>query len=167
MATDNQSQSYQAMRVQARRFLSGHKDGRYGVDTLRRLSAPREMTAVLEDDHFTDWEEMIKDHRGSTVIATNNRAARAAFELARQSSSVMGSPGTGKGKWVHFMATPLWYVLRRQIETVDPDYWNDHVNQMREALNNPEWCVVPPDVIRGELARHLPRGQSVPLQIAV
>src|SRR5436189_125039 len=48
-----------------------------------------------------------------------------------------------------------WLFFRRQIENMDPEYWNDPKNVLREALAFPEFCTVPQHIIRGELDRHL------------
>ena len=161
MATDNQSPSYLAERERVRAWLQRHPDGREALRVMRQHAAPGVMNAVLEDDDQTDWEEMVRDFAGASVLAASNREAREAFELARQSRSTLGPPKTDKQKWVRFFSAPIGYVLRRQIEVCDPDYWNQPVNVYREALAHPEWATAPPDYIRGALESFLPRGQKV------
>lgn len=161
MTTSNQSPSYLAERERVRRWLARHPDGKEALRVLRQHAAPGVMNQVLEDDQQTDWEEMVKDYRGASVLAANCAEARASFELARQSRSNMGPPQTDKQKWTKFFSAPIGYVLRRQIEVMDPDYWNQPVNVYREALAHPEWCSAPADYIRGALESFLPRGQQV------
>jgi hypothetical protein len=161
MATDNLSPSYLAERARVRRWLEQHPDGREAMRVMRGSSTPAELNAVLEDEKQTDWEELQKDYRGASLLAASCREGREAFELARQSSSIMGPPKTDKQKWVKFFSPPLSYVLRRQIELSEPDYWNIKVNVYREALAHPEWCTAPADYIRGALENCLPRGQQV------
>lgn len=161
MATDNQSPSYLAERQRIRRWLEHHPDGREAMRVLRSDSTPAQLNAVLEDDKQTDWEELQRDYAGASVLAASCREAREAFDLARQSRTTMGPPRTDKQKWVRFFSAPIGYVLRRQIEVSDPDYWNQPVNVYREALAHPEWCVASADYIRGALEQFLPRGQKV------
>ena len=78
--------------------------------------------------------------------------------MAQQSSSMLVSPSPTHAKWRLVFQPPIWYVLRRQIETMDPNFWNDPANMYREALNNPLWATVPAEIIRGELEKYLPKG---------
>jgi hypothetical protein len=164
MATDNQCPEYLAEREYVRKWLKATPDGRMAESILLRSSSKKKMQAVFDDEDMTDWEELVKEYRGSTVLAANCQEARGAFDLARQSRSTLGPPGASKGRWRNFLSLPLGYVLRRQIETCDPDYWNDPKNVYREALQFPEFCKVPPEVIRGKLEAILPKGAVQPLR---
>jgi hypothetical protein len=161
MSTDNKSPSYLTERDDVRRWLFTSQDGRVAVDHLRKwaIKTGHNPANLFDDDKYVQWGDMVRAYKGATVLATNNAAARAAFELASQSTSNMSGPG-GKDKWRLFARVPLDYHLRRMTETADPDYWNDRVNLYRELLDNPDWCTVPADVIRGELEEALPKNRS-------
>jgi len=159
MATDNKSPSYLEEREQVRRWFQKTQDGKEARRILMD-AVGGDASRILDDDKHVDWEEMVKDYAGCSVLAASCREAREAFEIARQSKSSMGPPGVDKGKWVHWFSTPIGYVLRRQIELADPDYWNDPINVFREAMDHPEWCRVPMDVIRGELEMRLPKNRD-------
>jgi len=158
MSTDNLSPSYLAERDSVRRWLFTSQDGKRAVDHLKKwaLKTGHNPANLFDDDKQVQWMDMVKAYKGATVLATNNAAARAAFDLAKQSTSNMGAPG-GKDKWRRFAGIPLDYHLRRMAETADPDYWNDPINVYRELLDNPDWLCVPADVIRGELEEALPK----------
>ena len=158
MGSENKSPSYLEEREEARRWLLDTKEGQYAADILKEKGPHGIAAKVLDDDHFTDWESIVKEHRHDLVIAANCYEARNAVSMARQSSSLLVAPTQSHMKWRKIMSPPIWYVLRRQIETMDPNYWNDPANMYREALNNPQWTVVPADIIRGELEKHLPSG---------
>ncbi len=160
MASENKSPSYLEERERARRFLTQTKDGKFAADLIRRNTQPGEAN-VLDDDNWVDWEEVMREHRHDTIIAASCQEAREAASLSRQSSSILAPPNPSKSKLRKFFSPPLWYVLRRQIETADPDYWTDRVNQYREALKNPEWATVSPECIRASLEDLLPRGTKV------
>ena len=159
MSTDNLSPSYLAERDDVRRWLFTSQDGRIAVDHLKKwaIKTGHNPTAIFDDDRQVQWGDLVRAYKGATVLATTNAEARAAFELASQSSSIMAPPAGGKDKWRLFARVPLDYHLRRMTETADPDYWNDRVNLYRELLDNPDWCTVPADVIRGELEEALPK----------
>lgn len=161
MATQNQSPSYLAERERVRRWLAGTQDGREAVRVLKQGTSGAVLNQVLEDETHTDWEELVKGYKGAAMLAASCAEARAAFDLARQSSSVMGPPKTDKQKWVRFFSAPTDYVMRRTIELGDPEYWNDPVNVYREALAHPEWATASADYIRGGLENVLPRGEKV------
>lgn len=159
MATDNKSPSYLRDREGARAWLTRTAEGRAARDLLIR-NAGGNAAAILDDDRHVDWEDLVRENRDLPVLAASNAEARASFELARQSRSTLGPPGGDKGKWLRVFSPPSGYVLRRQIETADPAYWNDPVNLYREALANPQWCPVPADHIRGKLESLLPKARK-------
>ena len=159
----NTAPGYQAEREYVRKWLQKTPDGKFATDLLRRSSSTKVMQAIFDDEDMTDWEEVVKDYRGATVLAASCQEARNAFDLARQSSSTLGPPDRSKAKMRNFFSPPLGYVLRRQIEACDPDYWNDPVNVYREALKFPEWCKVSADYLRGQLEAFLPKGAAVKL----
>lgn len=156
MSTDNKSPSYLRDREAARRWLTRTPDGRAARDHLMK-HGPGGQARILDDDQHVEWEDLVNENRDLPLLAANCAEARSAFEMARQARSTLGPPGLDKARWIRFFATPVAYVLRRQIETGDPDYWNDPRNLYREALDHPEWLCVPAEVIRGELEKVLPR----------
>lgn len=153
MSSSNQSPSYLEERERTRRWLQKSKDGQLAVDELRKQG----QTVVLDDDKEVQWDDMVAEYKGAAVLAASNAEAREAFELSRHASSNMGAP-LNHGAWRAFASMPLGYVIRRQIETMDPGYWDDQVNLYRECLEHPEWCRVPADYIRGRLNDVLPKG---------
>lgn len=160
MATGNQSPSYLEEREKARRFLLETKEGAEATKQLKSFMGP-DTSAVLDDDRWTNWGDIVKEHRQDTVIAASCQEARSAFDLARQSSSIHAAPLPGKSKMRRIFSPPMWYVLRKQIQITDPNYWNDPVNIYREALAHPEWSTVSAEYLRGQLAELLPKGEKV------
>jgi hypothetical protein len=161
MATRNQSSSYRREREWARRILTGTHQGQESIDLLKRNAPGGDASAIFDDDDLVDWEELIKEHRGNAMIAANCREAREAFDLARQSSTIMAAPSPSKAKMRRIFSPPAWYVLRKQAELGDPEYWNRPVNIYREALANPQWATVPAEYLRAALDQYLPKGQRV------
>lgn len=160
MSTDNKSPSYRAEREAVRKWIERTPDGKYARKQLMDAMGG-DASRILDDDQHVDWEEIVREYKGATVLAANCREAREAFELARQSSSLRQlPPSQDKSKWVKFLSAPAGYVLRRQIELADPDYWNDPINVYREAMEHPEWCSVPMDTIRGMLNDLLPKARK-------
>lgn len=147
MATDNKSISYLEERERTRRFLWETGDGQLALEHLRQDATPAELQRVLTDDTFTDHTALREEHRGGIVVAENCREAREAFTIDQMHKT--------DAKWVRFFAPPIWYYLRRQVDTGDPDYWKDPVNTMREALARPIWATAPASYIRGELMKYL------------
>jgi len=157
MGTDNKSPSYLEERAASRRLLLGTKDGHLHTEILKTKVADGDLSAVFDDDHWLDWQEVVREMRGSVILAANCAEARRSTEIAMQSRYRLAPPLSGQAKWLHFFAPPVWYVLRRQVEMMDPDYWNDPKNTLREALDCPWWTTVPASLIRGELEKHLGR----------
>lgn len=157
---DNQSISYNRDRTAARRWLEHTKDGQFAVEKMRQHFKGN-LGDFLGDNEIS-WSDMVEEQREGLAIAQSCSEAREAFNLARQSKSTMGvPPGLGNGAhFVKFFTPPLWYVLRRQVEVNDPEYWNYPLNVLREALSNPEWATVSAEYIRGELEKHLPKGRG-------
>lgn len=160
MATDNKSPSYNREREAVRKWIEKTPDGQIARKQLMDAMGG-DASSILDDDKHVDWEEIVREYRGATVLAANCKEAREAFELARQSSSLrLLPPSADKAKWVKFFSAPTGYVLRRTIELADPDYWNDPINVYREAMEHPEWCSAPMDVIRGLLNEVLPKARK-------
>lgn len=161
MATDNKSPSYLAERQKKRRWLlSNDPNAQLARKYLREMAPGGDAASVLDDDQQVAWDDIVEEHRFDAMIAANNMEARKAFELARQSSTSMGAPNHANSYMRHFASTPTWYVIRRQIETMDPEYWNDPKNVFHELLEHPEWVTVPIDDIRGQLEMYLPRKRN-------
>jgi len=156
MGTDNKSLSYLRDRKIARKWLSDTKPGQYAVELMKKDMGNANLAAILTDDKWVQWEDLIAEHKDSLAIAANCAEARKAADLARKSSSRMGPAMPTQAKWLRFFSPPISYVLRRQVETMDPDYWNDPKNVLREALDNDQWATVSADTIRGEIDRMIP-----------
>jgi hypothetical protein len=159
MPTDNKSPSYLQDREAARRYLTQTPDGKVARDFLIKNAPGGDASSILDDDEHVDWEDLVRENKGLPVLAANCSEARRAFDMARQARSNLGVP-LDKHRWLKFFSAPLGYVLRKQIETCDPKYWDDPANLFREAMDHPEWCCVPSDVIRAQLEAHLPKGQK-------
>ena len=157
MGTDNQSPSYLEERERARRWLLNNPDGKYAATFLKE-HMPKGQN-VLDDDRAVDWAEIVKEHKGGTVIATNVAEAKEAFRIASGASNIGAPPGT-PSKMLQTASVPLWYHMRRQLETGDPAYWNDPKNFYREMLINPQWCMIPASRVRAELEKYLPKGMD-------
>lgn len=157
---DVKSVGYQKMRAEARRWLLNTDAGQHTVKILRRHAPGENLAKLLDDGGWIDYEDMLKENAGNLVLAANCAEARRGVEMAMQAKGRMGPPTKGQARWGHFASIPLWYVLRRQVEAMDPDYWNDPVNVFRELMKNPEWSTVPEEVIRGELLKYLPKGKE-------
>ena len=106
------------------------------------------------DDHWVSWGDMLEEHRDDLALAANCQEARNSMDLARKSNSLNAPPQPTAAKWVKFFSPPMWYVLRKQVEVMDPNYWNDPKNTIREALSHPEWTTVSADYLRGELLKY-------------
>jgi hypothetical protein len=155
MATDNKSPSYLKERAAVRKWLSETEEGRYAVDLMRAQEGPAAVSRILDDDKWVGWADLIEEHKNDLTIAANCHEVRKAVDLARKSNSLSAPPTSQGGKWLRFFTPEMGYVLRRQVETMDPDYWNDPKNVFREALRNPQWLTVPAELIRGELEKYL------------
>lgn len=170
MASENKSFSYLEERDNVRRWLLNSKDGRLATEVLRRgnKSLPNcpgdDLAPVLDDDKFTSFQDIVDEYRDGTLLATTCEEARGVFDLAKGSKSNMALPGVTSARWSNFFSAPIGYVLRRQIQTGDPDYWNKPQNIYREALANPNWCKVPISVIRGKLEASLPKAKLVTIE---
>lgn len=163
MGSKNQSPSYLASRERARKFLLNTKDGQEATRILKEHATPAEMTRIFDDDRFTSWDDVVEEHRGSTILAASCREARAAFDLAAGSRSNKIPPPAGRSKMRRIAQIPAWYMLKRPIEMGDPDYWNSKENTYRELLANPQWACVPPSYLRGQLEAQLPKGKKIVL----
>lgn len=159
--SDPKSPSYlKAMRA-AHHWLLNTKDGKYATEFLRQNSPNQDLAAVIENGGWINWEDMVSENRDNLLLASNCYEAREAVKLSRQSKGLMGAPTTSQSKLMRFASFPLWYVLRRQVETADPDYWSSPVNVMRECLKHPQFTTVPAEIIRGQLERLLPKPTEV------
>jgi len=159
MASSNQSPEYLEERERARRWLLHTKDGQLARTHLMANAPHGDAAGILDDDNFVLWDDIVQEYRGATILASNCAEARKAFDVARQSHSAFGPPNPTKAKWGLMAQFPLGYHLRRTIETMDPDYWADETNFLRECLDNPQWLHVPVDMIRGLLEARLPKSQ--------
>jgi len=128
-----------------------------------RMNAPGgDLGKVLDEkSHWVDYEDILREHREDLILAANCHEARQAVSLARQASTTMAPPAPSQAKWARIASFPIGYVLRRQIETGDPDYWNHPENVLRETLAKPDWAALPLDVVRGELENYLPKGKKI------
>jgi len=166
MPSSNKSFEYLLERESVRRWLSESREGKYTAQWLKEESGPSVVSRVLDDDNWVNWADLIEEHREDLVLAANCQEARAAVELARKSNSLNAAPVSQGSRLLRFFSPPLWYVLRRQVDLGDPDYWSDPKNMFREALEHPEWARMPAEFLRGELNRYLgkPDGtQNLPL----
>jgi hypothetical protein len=161
MGTDNKSPSYLSEREFVRDWLSNTEEGRHTVDLLKQEDGQSIVSQVLDDDQWVDWAEMLDEHREDLALASNCAEARKSVDLARKSNSLNAPPMPNAAKWLKFFSPPMWYVLRKQVELMDPDYWNDPKNTLREALKHPEWTTVSAEYIRGQLEQYL--GKSAKL----
>ena len=149
---DIKSPSWLRDRKAAHRWLKNTADGKMAVRNLQENMPGGDLSSVLDNkEQWKDWEGMIEEHRNGLQIAGSCQELRNAADLARQARSNKMPPIGNHGKWLRFFAPPMWYVLRKQVEVADPDYWNYPVNVMREALEHPQWATIPLDMIRGEL----------------
>ena len=144
-----------------RKWLLSTEDGRLASDILRRNAPNQNAAPILDDDRFTSWDDIVAEYRGGVMLASSCREARGVFDLAKGATSNMTLPGVTSAKWSNFFSAPIGYVLRRQIQTCDPNYWNEPINTYREALANPNWCRVPRAVIQGKLNDLLPKGKQI------
>ena len=151
MGTENKSPSYLEEREQVRRALSNTPEGRYAVDLLIQQDGKSVVGKALNEDSWLDWKSLWEEHKDDLILASNCEALRNAFELSRKSSSMNQPPMSQGSRLLRFFSPPMWYVLRRQIEVGDPDFWSDPENMIREALANPQWATVPADYLRGKL----------------
>lgn len=158
LSTDNRSVLYNEDRNFVRRWLDGDDDGRFALELTQRdthASALRperkDAGDVLTNDQHFDFSSFYDEHRHDLAVAYNCREAREAFRIDAR---------TGERTWVRFFQCPGWLFFRRQIENMDPEYWNDPKNVFREALAFPEFCTVPADRIRGEYERYLGKAQT-------
>ncbi len=156
MATENQSPSYRKLRADVRRWLTETSEGQYQTSILRDNMPGGHLEKIFDDDNWTDFEGVITEGRGSLVIAASCAEARRTCEIAMQAKYRVSPPSHGQAKWLRFFSPPLWYVLRRQVEVMDPDYWNSTANTLHEALRNPQWTTVPASILRGELEKYMP-----------
>jgi len=163
MASKNQSWSYLEERNRVRNWLTKTPDGKLATELLRK-NAPKENAApILDDDSCTSWQDIVDEYKDGVMLASSCQEARGTYELARQAKSTMGLPGVSHARWNGFFSAPIGYVMRRQIQTGDPNYWNDPVNVYREALENPNWCRVPRSYLVGKLNDLLPGGKKIEL----
>lgn len=156
MGTDNKSPSYLEDREKTRKWLTETEEGRYAADLLK-TEDPNIVSQVLDDDKWVDWQTMLEEQKDGLIIAENCAEARNSVELARKSNSMNAPPQPTAARWLRFFSPPMWYVLRKQVEVMDPDYWKDPKNIFREALDHPQWTTVPADYLRGELEKYLGR----------
>lgn len=155
MAEDNKSPSYLEERQTVRDWLDKTSEGKYAGDLLKTLDTPSVVSKVLDDSQWVSWGDLLKEHKDDLILASSCAESRNAVELARKSSTLNAPPMSKGARWLRFFSPPMWYVLRKQVEEMDPDYWTDPKNIFREALDNPQWAIVPPDYIRGELEKYL------------
>ena len=161
MGTDNKSPSYLLEREAVRKWLLQTREGHFATEMARR-EAPREnLSPVFDDDKWVSWGDIYREHRNSLVLAANCREARETAHLTMQSRNTMGLPPHGPSRMLRFFSPPMSLVLRRQVELQDPDYWNDMRNVLKEALNYPEYCCVPLNLIRAELEALQPKGTRI------
>jgi hypothetical protein len=171
MATENKSPSYLRERLLIRRWLLESREGRFATELLKRdsnlhpdgVTKHGDLSRILDDDNYVDWEDLYLEHKSSLVIASNCAEAREAASMQMQAKGSLGPPIGGPSKMMRFFSPPLWYHLRRQVETQNPEYWNDEVNVLREALANELWLCVPAHIVRGALEALLPKGKRVTL----
>jgi len=161
MGSKNQSPSYLESREKGRDFLLNTPDGQEGLRVLKEHATPAEMARIFDDDQWTGWDDLVDEHRDSTVIAKSCREAQAAFELASHATTQKLPPPKGKARFRKIAQIPPWYMLRRPIELGDPEYWNVPVNMYRELLANPQWSCVPAWYLRDQLNEHLPKGKKI------
>ena len=159
MGYDNQSPSHNKEREWARRWLLKTKDGSMAVDHLK-ASFSNTISNELNDGNWVQWEDVVNEYKDCSMLAASNAEARAAFDIARRSTTALGSPLTSKSKMMRFFSPPQGYVFRRVVESGDPNYWNDRINVLREALReeNALWLCVPRWVVRAHLESLLPKG---------
>lgn len=161
MGSSNRSPSYLQHRDKVRRWLANTKEGQFAVELFRQIDSAKHVSQVLDDDNWVDWGDVMQEHKHDLVIASDCAEHRAAAELAMQSSTKMAPPTSQGSKLMRFFSPPIWYVMRRQIERGDPAYWNHPQTVMKEALANPQWCVVPMSYIRGVYEAMMPKGEKI------
>lgn len=154
---DIQSISFLRDREAARRWYQNTKAGNYAAELMLKEKGSTFSAIYNKRDGWVQWTDMVQEHRNDLAVAADCAEARAAFDLARGARNSMMPPMKTAANWMRFMSVPDWYFFRKQIDTADPYYWNDQKNVLREALDNPQWCTVPADVIRGELERLMPK----------
>jgi hypothetical protein len=154
----NYSPSYLAEMNVGRKWLLNTPDGRMATDHLRR-SFGKMADDALSDGKWVPWDDIVKEYRGGVMLAASNKEAREAFELARHSTTALGSPLPGKSRLMRFFSPPQGYVFRRITESGDAKYWETPINVMREALReeNAAYLCVPRWVIAAHLESLLPR----------
>lgn len=150
MASGNQSPSYLQAREHFLKWIAESRAGQFSRDILMGFGPGRRISEVLEEDHWTDFDALYEERKGDLILAADNKRVRDAFERGE----VKPSPGA---RFLRFFSPPMDYVLRRQADTQDPNYWNSPTNTLREALAHPLWCTVPADYIRGVLEQYLPK----------
>lgn len=161
MSTDNRSPSYLVEREAVRKWLLETRAGHFATEMARR-EAPRDnLSPFFDDDKWMGWGDFYREYRDAIVLAANCREARETARLTMKSKAGIGPPTHGPSRLMRFFSPPLSHVLRRQVETQDPDYWNDMRNVLREALLLPEYTCVPMSLIRAELEALLPKGTKV------
>lgn len=146
----------------ARRWFQYTKQGRYAADLMLKESGTAFGEIYNKKDGWVQWADLVNEHRNDLALVTDCAEARAAFDLARGARPGMFPPLKTAANWMRFLSVPDWYFFRRQIDFADPDYWSDQKNVLREALDNPQWCTVPADIIRGELERLMPKAAAKP-----
>lgn len=154
---DIRSISFLRDRDAAKRWFQGTRQGLYAAGLLLRERGSDFGEVYNRRDGWVQWTDMVQEHRNDLAVAADCAEARAAFDLARGASRGKFPPLKTAAHWMRFFSVPDWYFFRRQIDVADPDYWNDQKNVLREALDHPEWCTVPADIIRGELDSLTPR----------
>ena len=155
MTTENTSPSYLEEREKVRKWLSTTKEGQHTVGIMKQQDGDLAVSKLLDDDQWASWGDLMTEHKDDLVLASSCAELRNAADLARKSNSLNQPPMSQGARWMRFFSPPIWYVLRRQVEVGDPDYWNDPVNVMREAMENSQWSTLPADYIRGELLKYV------------
>jgi hypothetical protein len=158
VATDNRSIPYNEERAAVRDWLSTTKDGAFAVEQLQKEAGSsalkpekRDAGDILTNDQHVDWPSVYREHKDDLAVAYNSRAAAEAFKIDAR---------IGNDAWIRFFQCPGWLFFRRQIENMDPEYWNDPKNVLREAMAFPDFCTVPQHVIRAELDKYLGKAHT-------
>lgn len=154
---ENKSPSYNAVRSAVRNWLLTTPEGKYATGKLKQFQKPsfghNHLQHVIDEAYWTDHAEIYREYKDALILASNNAERRRQFERGE----IKPTPGS---RMMKIFSPPLSYTLRRQAEEMDPDYWNDPRNVLREALANPEWTTVPADYLRGQLESLLPKAKK-------
>ena len=164
---DVKSVGYQREKRYTVDWLKETRAGAFAEEILRKGSPGGNLSRILDDGGWKSWEDIYTEHKDDLVLAANCREAREAFDIARKSHSRLAPPTGSGSKMCRVASFPLSYVLRRQIEVMDPDYWNSPLNFLRECMDHPYWVTADINVVRGMLEALLPQGTKVPITTGV